>query len=73
MWVQQMYHENKLSHTNGQQLNKTIPAVREAKFHSLTSGAVSCLCFTLRSKLAIFFNLINKTIINNNPVELPGI
>lgn len=72
MWVQQMYHENKLSHTNGQQLNKTIPAVREAKFHSLTSGAVSCL-FYIEIETGHFFNLINKTIINNNPVELPGI
>lgn len=43
-----VYHENKLSHTSGQQLNKTLHIAREAKFHSLTSVAFSCFCFTLR-------------------------
>jgi len=66
-----MYHENKLSHTSGQQLSKTIRIVREAKFHSLTSVAFSCFCFTLRLNLANLFNLINKII--NNPVKLLGI
>lgn len=59
-----------ISHTSNQQLNKTIHIVREAKFHSLTSVAFSCFCFTLRLNLANLFNLISKTIIINNPVKL---
>lgn len=59
-----------ISHTSSQQLNKTIHIVREAKFHSLTSVAFRCFCFTLRLNLANLFNLVNKTIIINNPVKL---
>lgn len=44
---------------------------REAKFHSLTSVAFTCFCFTLRLNLANSFNPINKII--NNPVKLLSI
>lgn len=70
MWLDQMYHENKLSHNSSQQPNKTIHTVREAKFHSLTSVAFGCSCFTLWLSLASLFNLINKIIIINSPVKI---
>lgn len=73
MWVDQMYHENKLSCSSSQQSNKTIHTVREAKFHSLTSVAFGCSCFTLWLSPANLFNLINKIIIINSPVKIPVI